>query len=58
MRERFLKIYTNIPLNLRAETILVLDEEPISWKVAYIEVFNSTEKGDQILKKLEEMKLL
>ena len=55
---RFLKIYSNIPLNLRKEIILVLDKEPLTWSVAYVEVFNSTGKSERILKKLDEMKII
>ncbi|VVB61404.1 Uncharacterised protein [uncultured archaeon] len=58
IRERFLKIYANIPLNLRKEIILVLDNEPITWNVAYVEVFNKTDKSKKILKKLEELNLI
>ena len=58
LRERFLKIYANIPLNLRKEIILVLDNEPITWNVAYVEVFNKTDKSKEILQKLSELKLI
>ncbi len=58
LKGRFLKIYSNIPLGLRKETILVLDNEPLTWNAAYIEVFNNTTKSGEILKKLEEMKLI
>ncbi len=58
LRERFLKIYANIPLSLRREIIAIIDKEPVTWSVAYVEVFNSTEKGKEILKKLDEMKLI
>lgn len=58
LRERFLKIYANLPLALRGEIILVLDNEPITWNVAYIEVYNNTEKSIKILKKLEELKII
>lgn len=57
-KERFLKIYSNIPLSLRNETILVLGNEPLTWNVAYIEVFNSTPKSREILQKLEELKII
>ena len=58
-REKFLKVYTNLPLNLRKETILVLDEKgPISWEVAYLEVENKTKLGDIIIKKLAEMEII
>ncbi len=58
LRERFLKIYSNIPLGLRKEIILVIDGEPITWNVAYIEVKNDTEKGKKILKKLKELEII
>jgi len=58
-RERFLKLYANLPLNLRKETILVLDEKgPITWDVAYLEVENKTKVGDIILNKLAEMDII
>lgn len=58
LRETFLKIYADIPLNLRKEIILVLDKEPLTWNVAYIEVTNSTVKSKLILKKLRELKII
>ncbi len=58
IRESFLKIYANIPLSLRKEIILVLDNEPITWNVAYVEVFNKTDKSKEILQKLSELKLI
>ncbi len=57
-RERFLKIYANLPLALRKEIILVLDKEPLTWSAVYIEVFSNTPKSAKILKKLEELKII
>lgn len=58
-RESFLKVYSNLPINLRKEVILVLDDKgPITWEVAYIEVENKTKLGDQILKKLAELDII
>ena len=57
-RERFLRVYANLPLGLRGEIIVVLDNEPISWNVAYVEVYNNTEKSIKILEKLEEMRII
>lgn len=57
-REKFLRAYSNIPLNARKEIILVLEEGPITWEVAYFEVKNQTEKSEKILKKLDELKLI
>ncbi len=58
LREKFLKIYADIPLNLRKEIILVLEKEPLTWNVAYVEVTNHTSKSEQILKKLKELKII
>lgn len=58
-REKFLKVYSNLPIGLRKETILVLDKEgPISWEVAYQEIENKTKLGDKILKKLEQLGII
>lgn len=54
-KERFLKIYSNLPLNLRKEIILVINDEPITWNVAYLEIDNKTELSKKILKKLKEI---
>ncbi len=58
LREKFLRAYANIPLNARKEIILVLEEGPITWEVVYFEVKNQTEKGEKILDKLNELKLI
>lgn len=58
LRERFLKIYADIPLNVRKEIVLVLEKEPITWNVAYVEVSNDTKKSKNILKMLEELKII
>lgn len=57
-REKFLITYPNIPLNARKETILVLEGQPITWEVAYLEIRNDTLAGKKILEKLQELKLL
>ena len=49
-KERFLKIYANLPINLRNEIIYVLpDNRPLTWNAAFIEVDNGTDLGKQIL---------
>ena len=58
-RTRFLEVYSNLPINLREEIILVLEKRgPISWNVAYLEIKNNTELGESILKKLEELGII
>ena len=58
IREKFLKIYANLPLGLRNEIVVSLNNEPLTWNSAYIEVMNDTPKGKEILKKLVEMEII
>lgn len=61
-REKFLRSYANLPLAVRKEIVLVLEEEgvkqPITWEVAYLEVSGHSAIGDKILMKLEELNLI
>lgn len=55
-REKFLKIYANLPISVRQEIILVLDNiGPITWNVAFIEVNANTEISKVILEKLQRL---
>lgn len=59
LKERFLKIYANLPINLRDEIILVLfNKGPITWNIAYLEVKQNTKLGEKILKKLDELGII
>ncbi len=55
---RFLKVYANIPMNLRREIILVINDEPITWNTAYVEIKNKTKLGRKILLKLIELNFI
>ncbi len=61
-REKFLRAYANLPLNMRKEITLVLEEkgikQPITWEVAFFEVKNNTPNSEKILKKLEELGII
>ncbi len=58
LRENFLKVYANIPLGLRDEIILVFEDRPLTWNVAYIEVKANTDISFKILKELKELNLI
>lgn len=59
LKERFLKIYANLPINLRDEIILVItDKGPITWNIAYLEIKQNTKLGEEILKKLAELEII
>jgi hypothetical protein len=57
-KERFLKVYANIPIKVREEIILVLDGKPITWNVAYVEVKGDTADAERILKSLGDLGLI
>ena len=58
-KAQFNKIYANIPLGLRDEIVVVLENnEPLSWNAAKIEIDNDTDKVDEILDKLNKLGLL
>ncbi|OHA49114.1 MAG: hypothetical protein A2Z62_01605 [Candidatus Terrybacteria bacterium RIFCSPLOWO2_02_42_20] len=58
-KDRFVKVYSNLPINLRNEIILVLsDKGPITWNVAFLEINNETELGQIIIDRLIELKII
>jgi len=58
-KERFLKIYANLPVNLRNEIIAVIpDVGPLTWNVAFLEVESDTKLGKQILEILAGLKII
>jgi len=57
-KAKFFRIYSNLPLKLRQEIIVVLEEEPLTWNAAYIEISNDTKKGEEILNKLVQLKII
>jgi len=57
-KERFLKIYANLPLGVRKEIVLILDDKPVSWDAAFIEVNGNTEISEVILEKLERFEII
>jgi len=57
--EKFLKTFANLPLGLREEIILALPGKgPITWNVAYFEVVNKTKLSQEILTRLEALKII
>lgn len=58
-RIRFMKIFNDLPEKIRSEDIVVvIDEKPYTWNVAFIEVKNNTGLGKEILKKLKSLEIL
>ena len=57
-RSKFLKIYPNIPDNLRSDIIVVIDGKTYSWNVCYFEIKNNTPLSKKILKALSEIDII
>lgn len=64
-KARFLRVYQNLPLNERRNTIIVLedkgkvpDKKPVSWDIAYLEISEETKIGEIILNKLIKLNLI
>jgi len=58
---KFIKVYANLPIKIRNEVVLLLDEKeggPITWNAAYIEINNDTKLGNIFLKKLIELEII
>lgn len=55
-RDVFFRFYANLPIGVRREVVLVLSEQgPITWEVAYREIKIDSELGKEILRKLIEL---
>lgn len=57
-REKFLKVYYNLPLKEREGVIYDFEGKPLSWNAVYIEIKNKTKIGEIILDKLAELKII
>lgn len=57
-REKFLKIYSNLPWKVREEVIFDWEGKPLAWNAVYIEAKNRTKMGGIILEKLAELKII
>ena len=57
-REKFLKVYANLPEPERDQVIAIVDNKTYSWNAAYIEISNNTELGKKILKSIEAVGIL
>ncbi|MFH0942938.1 MAG: hypothetical protein V1810_02065 [Candidatus Beckwithbacteria bacterium] len=57
-RIRFLKIYANLPLSARSEIVVVVNNEPLTWNSAHLEVEQNTPVGKEILEILTKLEIL
>lgn len=57
-KEKFLKVYSNLPEPERKQIIAIIDDKTYTWDRAYDEINNNTELGKKILKKIEDLGIL
>jgi hypothetical protein len=57
-KDKFLRVYSNLPGDIKKEIIVVIDGKPFNWDSALIEVMNDTTLGAKILEKLVQMELI
>ena len=57
-KAEFLKLFANVPLQLRQEIIAVVDDESLSWSVAAVEIKRDTQKALIILEYLKKIGLI
>ncbi len=57
-KQKFNKVYANLPSAARDEVIAVVEGEPYTWRSARIEVENDTKIASIILEHLERLGLL
>lgn len=58
-KDRFLKVYANLPINLRNEVIVILPNVgPVTWNVAFLEIDGETELGKEVITTLVDLKII
>lgn len=58
-KTRFLKVYVGLPINIRKDIILNIENiGPITWDVAYLEIIGNTKLSMEILEKLDELSII
>ena len=58
LKGRFFRVYANVPLQLRDEVIIVIDNQPVSWQAAFIEVRSDSENGRKIVSEMAKLDLI
>jgi len=56
--DRFFRVYDNIPINTRKELIVIIDDKPITWDIAYKEIKNESSLGYKIFNELVKLKFI
>lgn len=55
---KFRRAYANVPLPLRDEICCVIDDEPLTFRTARLEIDNKTEAGYKAIQQLLKMEII
>lgn len=58
LQAKFFRVYANLPLAVRDNVAVVVDNQPITWSVAYLEIKANSPKAGQILHELNDLDLI
>lgn len=58
LKANFLKLFANVPVPLRDEIIVLIDNRPLTWNSAYGEIVNDTQRAEAILEGLKKVGVL
>ncbi|MBI5635815.1 hypothetical protein HY993_02530 [Candidatus Micrarchaeota archaeon] len=56
--DKFMKVYSALPLEERKLPVVVIGDEPINWDMAHIEIRGNTVLGANIAEKLTALKII
>lgn len=57
-REKFYQVYADLPLGIRDQIVVVVDDEPMTWRALKLEVDNNTQVGKKGIQKLFSLGIL
>lgn len=58
LRIEFLRMYPNLLMSVRKDICTVIDKEPMSFNVCWLEIEQKTEFGDRILVYLNKLEII
>lgn len=56
--DRFFRVYSGVPESEKKLPIVVIDNKPVNWDLAYEEIKNETKTGEKILKILTDLEII
>ncbi len=58
LRAKYHRMFANLPIGIRSDIIAVIDKQPMTYYVCWLEINQKTKMGDRILIYLDELRLI